>query len=289
MRLFTQRIAPAVRRLFSRAGRASQSAAAREIEARIVDALAVYLGGNPDRGRLRALAAAHPARVREAIMRCQAMVGWRREELCELAIALGYVDQWWRDAQSRSLAKRRQAFSSIAAMAHSEPVRRMAADVAPRGLEDQDPQVRAQAARILLAGGNPGEMARVFCEAVCDPDGMGAAIGVELARYADVLCHTAIPAALRSSHSLSALRLLVSWRRALALPDVLPLAKQRDPAVREQTMLLLPYLPATPENRAALRAGLDDEEPAVREVAAAAPGALGQAVSSEWESVACRG
>jgi hypothetical protein len=289
MELFMQRVVRAVRRLFSRPGRAAKSAAAREIEARIVDALAIYLGGNPDRGRLRTLAAAYPAQVRETIMRCQAMVGGRREELCDLAIALGYVEEWWRDAQSRSLAKRRRAFSSIAAMAHSEPVRRMAAEIAPRGLEDQDPQVRAGAARILLAGGNPGEMTRVFCEALCDPEGLGAAIGVELGRHADALCRTAVPGALGSSQSLRVLRLLVSWRRALALPDVLWLAKNRDQAVRRETMLLLPYLPATPENRAALRAGLGDEEPAVREAAAAAPGAAGEPDSSELEGVACSG
>lgn len=280
--------AAAAWRFSSWPGRAARQAAAREIDAQIVDALAIYLGGNPDQRRLRALAGAHPAQVQDGVMRCQTTVGGRCEELCELAIALGYVEEWWHDAQGRSLARRRRGFASIAAMAHSEAVRRLAGDVAPRALDDQDPQVRASAARILLAGGKPGEIARVFCEAVCDPHGMGAALGTELGRHADVLCRTAIPKAVQTSHCVNALRLLVSWRRGLALPDVLPLAQHRDPAVRKETMLLLPYLPATPENRAALMAGLADEEPAVCAAAAAVPAAA-EAVSSELECVPCRG
>lgn len=289
MAMLTQGAMKALRRLFSGTGGAERRAAAREIDAQIVEALAIYLGGNADVGRLRALAEAYPAQMREAVMRCQAMVGGRCGELCDLAIALGYVEEWWRDAQGRSLAKRRRAFSSIAAMAHSEPVRRIAADIAPRGLEDRDPQVRAGAARILLAGGNAGAIARVFCEALCDPYDMGAAIGMELGRHADTLCQSAIPGALRSPHCLEALRLLVSWRRALALTDVLPLAEHRDPAVRRETMRLLPYLPATPGNRAALRAGLADADNSVREAACAAPGLAGEADSSERESVPCIG
>lgn len=278
---------PGSRLLAKRSGRKARRARAQEIEAQIMDALAIYVDGNPAQGRLRRLAEAYPAQVRVALLRCQAIVGGRRQELCELAIALGYVEQWWRDAHSRSLAKRRRAFSSIAAMAHSEPVRRMAADIAPRGLADADPQVRGDAARILLAGGNPGEIARVFCEAACDPHGMAAAIGMELGRHADALCAAAIPGALRSSHVLDVLRLLVSWRRALALPDVRPLAEHRDPAVRREAMLLLPYLPATGENRAALRAGLADADHAVREAAADVPGAAAETGSSEREGARC--
>lgn len=255
-----------------------------------MEALAVYVGGNPDQQRLRAMAEAHPAQMREAVMRCQAMVGGRCEELCRLAVALGYVEEWWRDAQGRNRAARRRAFASIAAMAHSEAVRRMAADIAPRALDDRDPLVRAAAARIVLAGGRHAEIARVFCEAVCDPDTVGAALGMELSRHAGVLCRTAIPSALLSPHCLNVLRLLVSWRRALALPDVLSLAQHRDAAVRKEAMLLLPYLPATPENRAAWRAGLADEDRAVREAAAGAPVAADEeAVSSDRECAPCRG
>jgi hypothetical protein len=67
---------------------------------------------------------------------------------------------------------------------------------------------------------------------------------------------------------------LVSWERALPLPNAQLLAEHPDPAVRAETMRLLPFLPSTAENRAAMQLGLDDPDHGVKTAAAAAASRL---------------
>ncbi len=66
------------------------------------------------------------------------------------------------------------------------------------------------------------------------------------------------------------LKMLVSWERALPLTDVSWLIRHNDPAVRQEAMHLLRYLPATSQNQATVRAGLFDPNEDVKEAAAAA-------------------
>jgi hypothetical protein len=246
--------------------------AAPRVQSEIVDALSVYLCGNRDTGRLRALAKAHPHAVKDTIVQYQTIVYGRREELCELTFILGYVQNWWYDAQSANLTERLQAFASIASMAHYEPVRRVVGDLASKAFADPNEQIRLHAARVLLAGGEPADIVRVFQGAIADTPGVRSAIAAELGRFAPQLCESAIPKALRSQHQLNALKLLVSWERALPLPDVHVLAEHNDPAVRAELMRLLPYLPATQNNREAIFTGMADRDPEVRAAAAAADG-----------------
>jgi hypothetical protein len=253
-----------------RSSRAKRRAAAPEIQTKIVDALSVYLAGNRDSGRLRALAAAHPDETRETILRFQTLVAGRCEELCELTIVLGYVQGWCRQAHSAGVKERREAFSYISRVAHYEPVRRLAGDIPAQALRDPDEQIRLEAARILLSTGDPEEMARVFACVLSETPAARRRIARELGCYAPQLCQAVIPQALQSEDPRDVLNLLVSWERALPLPDVLLLAKHPDPAVRVEVMRLLPFLPATPENRAALLTGLADEDHHVDAAAAAA-------------------
>jgi hypothetical protein len=257
-----------------RSGRGKRPAAAPEIPPEIVDALSVYLGGNRDSGRLRALAAANPDRTREAIFRFQALVAGRREELCDLTIELGYVERWCEQAHSAKVKERREAFSYISAVADYEPVRRLVGNIPAKAVRDPDEQIRLEAARILLAAGIPEDVVRVFEGALSDTPGVRLGIAAELGRYATLLCHAAVPRALRSENPREVLKLLVSWERALPLRDVRPLAEHPDPEVRVEAMRLLQFLPTTPENRAALLSGMTDEDHDVSAAASAAAGRL---------------
>lgn len=58
-------------------------------ESAIVEALAQYVCGNRETARLRALAAAYPAQVRDLIRRYQGVISAGREELAALSIELG--------------------------------------------------------------------------------------------------------------------------------------------------------------------------------------------------------
>jgi hypothetical protein len=236
----------------------------------VVDALSVYLGGNQDTGDLCALAAAHPGEVQDTILRYQTIVSGRREELCDLTIRMGYVQRWCQETQAAGIAARRKAFSCLAAVAHYEPVRRLVGDIAANAVQDPDEQIRLEARRILLASGERGEVARVFETVLSDTPGVRRAIAAELGRYAMELCETAVPQALQSRNKREVLSLLVSWERALPLTDVRPLAEHGDPAVRLEAMRLLPFLPATIENRVAILGGLRDIDDDVKAAAATA-------------------
>jgi hypothetical protein len=246
-----------------------------EGEPEIVEALSIYLGGNHDLTVLRSLAARHEDVFEDTILRYQVVVAGRRSELCELAIEMGYVRSWCQQTHSRSVTDRRKAFARIAAMAHCEPVRRVVGNIPLKAFEDPDEQIRLEAARILLASGEPMEIVQVFEGILLDTPGIRQTIGGELRRHASLLCETAIPRALRCLNPREVLRLLVSWQRALPLPDVQPLAAHRDPMVRLEVMRLLSFLPRTEENRAAILSGLGDERAEVSAAAATAARRLG--------------
>ncbi len=247
-----------------------RQAAAAGVQADILKAVGIYLCGSNDLTRLRALASSHPGEVQQALLRYQSVVGGQREELCALALSLGFVQAWWYDAQSRDVAERRPAFAALAALAHHEPVRRMVREIAEKAFRGHDDQVRVDAARILLAGGEPDAVLLVFEAALSLAPDTRKTIDAELSRHAAVLCLDAIPHALSSKKPLPALQMLNSWQRSLPLADLGPVARHQSPAVRLEAMRLQAYLPATTENEGAVLAGLKDEDPAVRDAAAAA-------------------
>lgn len=208
--------------VLSRSARGTRQAAGPQIQPQIVEALSVYLGGNRDSARLRAMATAHPDEVQETILRYQTIVAGQREELCELTIVLGYVQRWCRQTRFAGIVERRKAFSCLSAVAHYEGVRRLAGDIPANAFRDPDEQIRLEAARILLSTNEPAEIGRVFEGILSDTPGVRLVIGRELGRYATQLCQTAVPRALRSQSPLEVLRLLVSWERALPLPERQP-------------------------------------------------------------------
>jgi len=256
--------------IVSRSARGKRQPPVPEMLPSVIDALSVYLGGNRDTTVLRALAAKHPAEVRETILQYQTVLAGQCDGLCELAITLGYVQTWWYDTQSIDLVRRREAFSRIAAMAWYEPVRRVVGDLAEKSFRDPDEQIRIDVCRILLASANTADVARVFEAAIVDTQRVRSVIGPELAPYAAELCENAVPWALRAENPIEILKMLVSWERALPLTNVRWLMRHTNPLVRRETMNLLRYLPATAENQATIFAGLSDDNRAVRDAATAA-------------------
>jgi hypothetical protein len=257
-----------------RSARDKRQAAKPDITPEIIDALSVFLGGNRDSSRLRALVAAHTEEVQDTILRYQTIVAGRREEICELAIQLGYVQRWCHKMHSTKIVERRKAFACVSAVAHYEPVRRLIGNIPSSAFQDPDEQIRLEAARILLSTGEPAELLRVFQGALVDTQEFRQMIARDLGRYAIPLCETAVPQALRSPNPRNVLKLLVSWERALPLPNAQLLAEHPDPAVRAEVMRLLPFLPSTAENRAAMQLGLDDPDHGVKTAAAAAASRL---------------
>src|SRR5438046_2121773 len=98
-------------RVVARLDAAARRRAASEVDARPAaeEALAVYMGGNPDLSALRGLAKEHSGVVEEAILAFQAKLsGSERERLAVLSIHLGFVDGWCLQAKSSNAQLRRR-------------------------------------------------------------------------------------------------------------------------------------------------------------------------------------
>ncbi len=116
-----------------------------QVQAEMENALAAYLCGSRELGALRAFADAHPGQLCETLLAYQVTAAARREELCELAVSLGFVDRWLHDVRSVSVARRRTAFVRIATVAHHQPVFRMVRELAAQASRDPDEQIRLHA------------------------------------------------------------------------------------------------------------------------------------------------
>lgn len=241
-----------------------------EVQTEIMGGVGTYLCGNTDLSRLRLLAAEYPDEMQEALIRYEGLVAGQRDDVANLAIALGFVQGWWYDAQSRDVEERRAAFVSLGAFARQEPVRRMISEVAVKGFRDEDAEVRLQAARVLVATGEQLAVERVFEGALSLAPDARIALSGELAPFAAMLCQGAIPRSLASDNPLPALQILNAWQNALPLAGLGSLTQHEDRAIRLEAVRLLRYLPSNPGNEKAISAALIDEDEEVRDAAAGA-------------------
>jgi hypothetical protein len=265
------------RPLCRRAAAARRRGDRQAIRAATLDALTVYLGGNHDLAPLKSLSAEHRCEVRETILQCQTSVGQRQDEFCELAVILGYVDDLCHEARSQNPAIRRAALSHLASLAHYSPVHRLIGNIPDGAFLDPDEEIRLQAARILLGTGEPEQIEHVFKSVLTDTARIRTLLASELGGHADELCKVAVPLALESEdppYLVNLLRLLTTWERVLPFSE-LAVAKHSDPGVRAAAMRLLPFLLTSEANRSALNSGLADENPQVKDAAAAAIRKLG--------------
>ena len=242
----------------------------------IQDAVALYLSGSNELTQLRNLAKVSPEAVESSILAFQSMVGGTMR-MAELALNLGFVEQWCTEAHSKKAAVRRRAFARIAALAPAEPVRRVAGDLPVTGLKDRDEQVRLESARAMVCSDDPAQVAQVFEAVLTDAPLNRMLLAPLLRRHAAELCNTTIPKALAmlgTRDLLNLLRLLVSWECSLPLVNLRGLAEHPEATVRVETMRLLSRVPMTPMNRGALLLGLADRDTTVVLAAVAAVGRL---------------
>jgi len=258
----------------SRAAWRKRMAEAAALRPTIEDRLACYLSGSDDLSRLRELAAEDPEQMEQSILALAATVrGEGRDRLCDLLIRLTFVKRWCADTGSRDLMRRRKAYSRLAAIGEHEPARRLAGCVLEQALLDGDEQIRFHGAQALARSNEPEQVNRAFQYAVRGTELTRLLLAQELRVHAIDLCRSAVPAALASSPATevaAVLQMLASWECVLPLDNLMELANHGDPAVRLETMRILPMVPATAENRAAVYRGLNDTHAGVREAASVA-------------------
>jgi HEAT repeat protein len=243
-----------------------------QIQAALID----YAAGSDDLTRLRELTAESRADVAKGILDLQAAIsGAARDRVCGLTLDLALVHNWREQIRSRDPVKRREAYSALAMLCASEPVRRVAGETVEKALDDPDHDVRLYAAQSIGQFGDPEQVERVFHFAL-DENLLGRALlAGPMRSHALDLCQKAIPEALASGDReriLSMLELAVAWERAIPLLGLHRLIDAGERDIRIQALRTAPLaIPEAEDENAILRA-LTDPDTEIAMAAAAAAG-----------------
>jgi HEAT repeat protein len=125
----------------------------------------------------------------------------------------------------------------------------------------------------MISNLEPGELAQVFGLAVNGPLVTRMILAEDLRRYALELATEAIPAVLTCGVSgpvLSALDMVRAWGKFLPLPEIHPLLRHPNPAVRAAAFEVLPLVPQAEPIRIEILHALNDGVEEVRSAAARA-------------------
>jgi hypothetical protein len=264
-----------VRRARARHTREASSAAARPL---LHQAIGEYLAGGSETGVLRAHLAGHRQDVADALLLFQSTVGGSaRDRLCQLAMDFSLVNEWCQDSKSRSVTRRRSAFSRLAIVTAYEPARRITGDLMRHGLGDPDAEVRLAAARSLLQSGIAEDLREVFELALAPNLLARIVLSEDLRRHAMTLCDGPVRDVLRTEdlpRVRAALEVLVSWERAMPIEDVREFLDHRDRGIRVLAFRLVPLVPANLDTRRALIRALNEDDTEIRTLAVVAVGRL---------------
>lgn len=229
----------------------------------IRNALIEYLAGSNDLATLRGFAKAHRRDLVDGVLEVHnAVSGGARDRLWELSLELALVHDWCADTRSRDRTLRCLAFERLALACSFEPCRRIAGDLQLRGLGDVDPEVRFAAARGLAFSDDPKEVERIFELAVSQNSLIRVLLTEILRPHAVALCEGVVAEALRSpdeTRVVSALEIALAWERAVPLMDLHRLVAGGNPAIRQLALRLLPLVPSSPDNEAAVILALSDK------------------------------
>jgi len=238
----------------------------------IRDALIAYLAGSNDLSPLRGFSQTNRKELASAILALQGTVGGGAlDRLCDVAVSLGLVQEWIREAHTREPAPRRAAYARLAFVWVYEPCRRLGGDLLVQALDDADSDVRLLAARALTQAGVAREIEHVFELAISRNLLIRILLTEDLRRHAVALCERVVPVALRSEESarvLATLDILVAWERAIPFENMRELLEHRDKGIRIQALRLAPLVRLAPENRAAIVRSLADPDIEVSSTAA---------------------
>jgi hypothetical protein len=244
----------------------------------IREALIDYLAGSSDLKRIERLAGTNRGDVADAIVGFQGTVGGSAlDRLCDLALSLGLVHDWVKDAHSRDAVRRRNGFARLAFVSVYEPCRRIAGDLLLQALNDPDPEVWLWASQSVIQSGTGQQIDAVFEHAVSESLLIRILLTEPLRRHAVRLCEHLAPEALRSRDPrrvLGALDILVAWERAILIDNLRELLEHPIKNIRIQALRLASLVPLIPENRGAIVHALTDNDQEISTAAALSAGRL---------------
>ena len=255
-----------------RARRAASAAVRPKLQAALVE----FLTGGADDSVFRGYIRTHPDDVAASILLFQTTVGGSaRDRLCNLALNLGLVRQWYDEGRSRDLARRRAAFASLAFVCAYEPCRRVAGDLLLEALKDGDEDVRLSACRGTLLAGGEDRVEYVFALAIQTSLLTRIVLTEALRDHALELAAGPVGEALHSddAHRVRAtLEILVAWERAIPLEELREFLEHRDRDIRVLAFRLASFVSFNFESRLALVRSLHDADAEIRGLAIIAVG-----------------
>ena len=196
-----------------------------------------------------------------------------RDRVCGLALDLSLVHNWREMIRARDPVKRRGAYSALALLCASEPVRRVAVEYIEKALDDPEHDVRLYAAQSIGQFGDLEQVERVFHIALEENLLGRALLAGPMRSHALDLCKKAIPDTLAGGnreHILSTLELAVAWERAIPLTGLHKLIDAGERDIRIQALRTAPLaIPEREDENAILRA-LTESDTEVAMAAAAA-------------------
>ncbi|HTS28454.1 MAG TPA: HEAT repeat domain-containing protein [Bryobacteraceae bacterium] len=262
-------LAAMVRALVSRWRSNTSAGIQPDIRRAVVD----YLGGTDNLRALQSLTRNHHRHVTEVMLGFQGKLSTRAlDRLGELALKLGLVDDWLRDARSLDIEQRRNAFARLAFVSVHEPCHRITGELLFKGLSNSDdPEIWLCASRAVIQSGTGEQIEAVFDLAIRESLLIRILLTEDLRRHAVPLCEHAVPDALRSRNPrrvLAALDMLVAWECGIVIDVFRDLLEHRNKDIRIQALRLAPYIPLLPENRAAIVNALADPDPEISTAAA---------------------
>jgi HEAT repeat protein len=203
------------------------------------------------------------------------VAGSARDRLCDLALDLGLVHQWYDECRAHGLVRRRAAFTNLAFASFYEPCRRVAGDLLLRATKDSDPDVRLSACRGVVLFRDKEQIEYLFALAIRANVLTRIVLTEDLRRHATSLAAGPVREALRSgdaAHIRATLEILVAWARAIPLDELGEFLDHRDRDIRILAFRLASFVPVNDESRLALLRSLRDVDTEVRGLAVIAVG-----------------
>jgi hypothetical protein len=251
-----------------------QAARAASVLPRIRELLALQAAGSDGGAEIRRLAKTHRREFEQCLLECLHIVrGQGREALSQLAADLGWIQKWHQQCRSWSAPERKNAIAHLTLVS-----RTLASEVVRAALLDRDESVRLHTARAILRSPETGEVTQVFRMAIGASLMTRWILAEDLRPYALELARDPIATVLASAAIqpvLATLEIVRAWGKFLPLPELYPLLRHGDPAVRAAAVSLLPLVPRLPQLESNVLDALQDSEEQVRSAAARTAAALG--------------
>ena len=231
----------------------AQQAASAEVRPKLHAALVEFLAGGKDDSLFRSHIRNYPTEIAECILLFQTMVaGSARDRLCNLALDLGLVHQWYDECRVRGLVRRRAAFANLAFASFYEPCRRVAGDLLLRATKDSDQDVRLSACRGVVLFRDKEQIEYLFALAIRANMLTRIVLTEDLRRHATALTAGPVQEALHSGDPAfvrATLEILVAWARAIPLDELGEFLDHRDRDIRILAFRLACFVPVNSESR----------------------------------------